>query len=214
MFQISRRTQVILGGIVGLNLLVGAAAAAGMVPHLTETQTVAAISDVVPELEPPPAAVAVPADVPEETTTTAPPETTVPTTTLPTTAARVTTTRATTPPTTVPEPVVVTTPPTTAPPAPTSTVPPRRNPTSPEVNGAIASLRPYLPLTPTEAQARQLGTMVCDAFDAGQTYDQVKATALQQVSQVPFVTVTPAAADAILRSAVQLFCPGHASKLP
>ncbi|MFP5320012.1 MAG: DUF732 domain-containing protein [Acidimicrobiia bacterium] len=209
MFEISRRTQFVLGGIVGLNLLVGGAAAAGVVPRPTETQTVVAFS------EPATADVAteVADTVPEETTTTAPPETTVPSTTPPTTAPRrPATTQATTPPPTA-APVVNTTTPTTVAAAPTSTVPSRRNPSSAEVNGAIASLRSYLPLTPTEAQARQLGDMVCDAFDSGQSYAEVKATALQQVSQIPFVTVTPAAADAILRTAVQLFCPGHSSKL-
>lgn len=212
MFEISRRVQFVLGGIVGLNLMVGAAAATGVVPRPTETQAVAAVSDSVPE--PTPQVVETP--LPEETTTTTvAPATTVPPTT-PTTAPRRTTTTppATTPPTTA-APVATTTPTTAAPaPAPKPTVPARRNPSSAEITSAISSLRSFLPLTPSEAQARQLGTMVCDAFDAGQTYAQVKATALQQVSQIPFVTVTPAAADAILQTAVQLFCPGHASKLP
>ncbi len=210
MFEISRRTQFVLGGIVGLNLLVGAAAAAGVVPRPTPTETVAAVSDSVPDAEVTPNVVETP--FPEETTTTAVPETTVPPTTPATTAPRRTaTTQATTPPTTAA--AVATTTPTTAAAAPTPTVPSRRNPSSAEINGAIASLRGLLPLTPSEAQARQLGDMVCDAFDAGQTYAQVKATALQQISQIPFITVTPAAADAIAKTAVQLFCPGHASKL-
>ena len=209
MFEISRRTKFVIGGIVGLNLAVGAAAAAVVIPGQSETQSVAAVSEALPSN----VTTDVADTVPEVTTTTAPPQTTVPPTTPPTTAARrAATTQATT--VTTAAPVVETTTPTTKAAAPTSTVPSRRNPTSAEVNGAIASLRSYLPLTPSEAQARQLGTMVCDAFDAGQSYAQVKATALQQVSQIPFVTVTPAAADAILKTAVQLFCPGHASKLP
>lgn len=208
MFEISRRTKFVLGGIVGLNLVVGAAAAAVVVPHQSDTQTVAAVSEALPS----DVATDVVDTVPEVTTTVAPPETTVPPTTPPTTTARrPATTQATT--ATTAAPTVETTTPTTKAAAPTSTVPSRRNPSSAEVNGAIASLRSYLPLTPSEAQARQLGGMVCDAFDSGQSYAQVKATALQQVSQIPFVTVTPAAADAILKTAVQLFCPGHTSKL-
>jgi len=208
MFEISRRTRFVLGGIVGLNLAVGAAAAAVVIPGQSDAQTVAAVSQA------PVTGVTtdVAETVPEVTTTTAAPATTDPRTSPPTTAARrAATTQATT--ATTAAPTVEATTPTTRAAAPSSTVPSRRNPSSAEVNGAIASLRSYLPLTPSEAQARQLGDMVCGAFDSGQTYAQVKATALQQVSQIPFVTVTPAAADAILKTAVQLFCPGHAPKL-
>ncbi|HWC12861.1 MAG TPA: DUF732 domain-containing protein, partial [Acidimicrobiales bacterium] len=80
-----------------------------------------------------------------------------------------------------------------------------------QVRSAISSLG--LPVTPSESQARQFGDSVCDAFDQGQTFAQVKAAAMQAAGQVPLVRVSPAAVDAAVRSAVNLFCPGHAAKL-
>ncbi|MGH9225980.1 MAG: DUF732 domain-containing protein, partial [Acidimicrobiales bacterium] len=117
-----------------------------------------------------------------------------------------------------PAPTAATTPPATAAPvttAPPVTLPARPNPSTPEVLAAIAQFKTRVPLfSPTEAQARQFGDMVCDAFDGGQTYAQVKATALAQVAAVPFITVSSADADFILRIAVKVFCPAYSSKLP
>jgi hypothetical protein len=85
------------------------------------------------------------------------------------------------------------------------------NPSSAQIRSAISSLG--LPLVPSESQARQFGDSVCDAFDQGQTFAQVKAGALQAASQIPLIAVSPSAVDAAVRAAVNLFCPGHASKL-
>jgi len=55
------------------------------------------------------------------------------------------------------------------------------------------------------------GNQVCTAFDQGQTFAQVKATGLSQVSSL--VTVSPAAADETVRTAVAMYCPAYSSKL-
>jgi methenyltetrahydromethanopterin cyclohydrolase len=58
------------------------------------------------------------------------------------------------------------------------------------------------------------GNQVCSAFDSGESYSQVKAAGLAQVAGNPFVTVTSADADWMIRTAVSMYCPGYASKLP
>ncbi len=80
---------------------------------------------------------------------------------------------------------------------------------------AIDGMRPFVQtiFTPTHSQVNDLGNQVCTAFDQGQTVQQVKATGLEMVSQVPFTTVRPGADDCVVRTAVTLYCPGHASKL-
>ncbi len=87
----------------------------------------------------------------------------------------------------------------------------RVTPSSAQVNAAIAQIGAGLPIT--EAQARQFGDQVCSAFDQGQSFSAVKATALQEAKKVPFVTVSAAQVDSAVRTAVQLFCPGYASKV-
>jgi hypothetical protein len=91
----------------------------------------------------------------------------------------------------------------------------RLSPSSAEVQAAIAQLHQRIPyFTPTEAQARQFADQVCTSFDQGQGYAQVKATAMQAVTKVPFVKVSDADADFAIRTAVQLVCPGYLSRLP
>lgn len=209
MLQNAKRLHLIIGGVVGLNLLVAAGAAAGVVPRPASDDRALSVQAANATLD-----TVAPADsVPEETTTTAPPETTVPpTTTPPTTAApraRVTTTVA---------PVqqaaaVDTTPPPTE--APAATVPARVNPTSTEVMAAVAQIKQRFPLySPTEAQAREFGNAVCSAFDQGQSYSQVQAAVLAQVAKIPLIKVPTSDVDFAIRTAVQLFCPAHASRLP
>lgn len=91
----------------------------------------------------------------------------------------------------------------------------RRTPSSAEVQQAIAGLAPYVhsPFTPSGGQVAQLGDEVCSAFDQGQPAAQVKATILQEVSQLPLTTISPGAADYVVRTAVTLYCPGHAAQV-
>jgi hypothetical protein len=208
----SKRVHVIVGAAIGLNLLVGAAAMAGVVPRPVETQEVASVQAapaVLGVTEPAASAPLPDATVAVETTTPAP----------------------TTPPTTeAPKPVATSAPPapavtealapapTTAPatqaPAPKSTIAPRLNPTSAQVMAAVGQIRQRIPLLPqNEAYARQFGDAVCTAFDQGFSAAQVQAQVLQAVSQVPLIKVLPADADFAVKTAVQLFCPGYLSKL-
>ncbi len=205
--------HVILAGAAGLNLLLGAAAAAGVMPRPVHTQSAASIVPAPVTVDLGAAGQAPPETVPEATTI--PPETVPPATVPPTTSPpRAATVAAVQPdPTPTYEAAVV-----AAAPGPSSSAPtvvPRINPSSAQVQAAIAQLRQRIPLfSPTEAQARQFGDQVCTAFDQGQTYAQVKATGMQMVSQVPFITVSSADADFAIRTAVQLFCPGYQSRLP
>ena len=205
MFESTKRNVSLIGAGAALTFCLAGGAAAGVVPMAgssSDSSRSAAVSvDVVgpaaaPETQAPPS--------------TAPPPTTVPTTAPPATAPPPTATRRAPRTTAAPAQAA----PTPAP-APAGTaapaLPPRMNPTSAQVRAAISSLG--LPVTPSDAQARQFGDSVCDAFDAGQTFAQVKAGALQAASQIPFVRVSSAAVDSAVRSAVNLFCPGHASKL-
>jgi len=87
----------------------------------------------------------------------------------------------------------------------------RLSPSSAQVKAAIAQIGAGLPIS--EAQAREFGNQVCTAFDEGQSFSTVKATALQAARKVPFVSVSAAQVDSAVRTAVQLFCPGHADKI-
>ncbi|MBW3643405.1 MAG: DUF732 domain-containing protein, partial [Actinobacteria bacterium] len=97
---------------------------------------------------------------------------------------------------------------------PPSTVP-RRVPSSTEVDQALEGLRPYVRsiFSPGPAQVAEAGDKICTALDEGQTIDEVKAAGLELVEKVPFTTVRAGAGDDVVRTAVTLYCPGHASKL-
>lgn len=210
-----RHVRVAFGAAVGLSLLLATACGSGGETAL-DARAASQVSD---------------GSLPADSSTTLAPGT-VPPTVAPTTTAKPVATGtapvATPAPPAVPAtaPTVAATTPTvpaTAPPttpapattAPPSTVPARPDPSSVEVQAATTQFRSRILLfSPTEAQARQFGDMVCDSFDSGSTYAQVKASALQQVAAVPFITVSSADADYILRVAVKLFCPAHTSKLP
>ncbi len=219
MFDDTRRSRKVLGGIAGVNLVLALAVSAGALPHpggddaaKTTTVASASIADEASSSTEPPLDV-VPAAEDVTTTTVAP--TTVPATVAPKATV---TTPPTTPPSTTTKLAAATQP--TAPrvTAPVAAVPvsvARRTPTSAEVQQAIATLPQYVRslLTPSPAQVAQLGDRVCSMFDQGQTFAQVKATGLQMVTQVPLTTVLPGGADWVVRTAVTLYCPGHAAKL-
>ncbi|CAN5188500.1 hypothetical protein BH24ACT1_BH24ACT1_09170 [soil metagenome] len=80
---------------------------------------------------------------------------------------------------------------------------------------ALDGIRPFVqtvfPLT--HAHVNDLGNQVCTALDQGQTVEQVKATGLAKVRKVPFTNVLPGADDYVVRTAITLYCPGHAPKL-
>lgn len=102
------------------------------------------------------------------------------------------------------------------PPAPTANpVVPRRQPSPAEVQQALDGLEPYVDsvFSPSAAQVAEAGAKVCTAFDEGQTFAQVKATAQELVSRVPLTTVRPGADDYVVRTVVRLYCPGHQAKL-
>ena len=98
-----------------------------------------------------------------------------------------------------------------SPPPPKVVLPPRRQPSSAEVQQAIKGLQQYVDFTPTPAQVAQAGDMVCDAFDQGQTFAQVKAAARSMVPS--YFEVKPGADDYVVRTAVRLYCPAYTSRL-
>ncbi|HEX2064607.1 MAG TPA: DUF732 domain-containing protein, partial [Acidimicrobiales bacterium] len=98
-----------------------------------------------------------------------------------------------------------------APPPPRPALPPRRQPSGAEVQQAIKGLQQYVDFTPTAAQVAQAGDMVCDAFDQGQTFAQVKAAARAMVPS--YFEVKPGADDFVVRTAVRLYCPSYTSRL-
>jgi hypothetical protein len=101
--------------------------------------------------------------------------------------------------------------------APAAPVPvPRRIPTSAEVEDTIDELQRQIGgllrfRAPKVSEIEAAGDEVCTGFDAGETFDQVKA---KGVSAIPSsISVKPATVDWAVRRAVTLFCPGHADKL-
>jgi hypothetical protein len=218
----SRLTRRVLGGVVGVNLTLALAVSAGAVPRPGDNvQTTAATQ--VEELAAPAArqagdvaaqATQAAQTAPAPTPTTAAPATTVAkpkVTTPPTTKAPKV---AAAPKATATAPAVTTPPAAPAPAAVVATVA-RRVPTPAEVQAVITRLKKDMPIlsfvTISPAQIDQAGDQVCDAFDAGQTFAQVKATGLSMIPTS--ITVPVATADYAVRQAVTLYCPGHANKL-
>jgi hypothetical protein len=213
----------VLAGVAGVNLALALAVGAGAIPRpgAGGNGTTIAASAKIDELAAP--AARQPGDVPPDTaaapTTTAAPTTAPPTTavktTTPTTKAPVKTTATTKVPATTgaPAPAAAAAAPAAAPAAPAKVA--RRVPSAAEVSQAIATLPQYVStiFTPTPAQVAQLGDQVCTAFDQGQTFAQVKATGLSMITQVPLTTVKPGGADWVVKTIVNLYCPGYASKL-
>ena len=225
MLENTSRKRKLLAGAAGVILSLGLAVSVGAVPQPGDDTEVrpAAVSQVVEEVAAPaarqPGDTAEPAQQAEQAPSTVPPTTVVaPATTVaqPKTTAPATT-KAPAPTRTAPAPAPATA---AAPaPAPAAAAPAkvaRRTPSPAEVNSAIAQLKQQvggllLLVSPTPAQIDEVGDQVCTAFDNGQTFTQVKATALSMIP--PSVTVTAATTDWAVRQAVTLYCPGHASKL-
>ena len=212
MFGKSKRSVALLVGAGGFTLLLGVAVASAVV-----LQGGSAGGSDEAALSGPGFAAAAEAETPVAVAevaqaTEAPPEV-LPPVTAPAPAVVPETVKATA--ATVAEPAPEVAPaPAPAPASPASTAVPRLNPTSFQVFQAIQQLAVRIPLfKPTEAQARQFGDMVCTAFDQGQSYTEVKAAVLAAVTQVPGITVSSADADFAIRTAVELFCPGHKPKL-
>lgn len=214
MLQNTSRKLKVLAGAVGVNLSLALAVSVGAVPQLGDDpiRTVA-VSEVVEEAAPA-------ARQPGDTTSQAPQEP------APTTVAPAPTTAVAKPRTTVPTTTKARAPKAAAPavaapvPAPVAAAGPvkvaRRIPSPAEVQSAIAELKRQvggllLLVSPTPAQIDQVGDQVCTAFDNGQTFAQVKATALSMIP--PSMTVTAETTDWAVRQAVTLYCPGHASNL-
>jgi hypothetical protein len=55
--------------------------------------------------------------------------------------------------------------------------------------------------SPTAAQVNVLGHLVCTSLDEGQTIEQAKATGLAMAADNPWVTISPAGADYVVRTA-------------
>ena len=206
MFESTKRNVAIISAGAAVTFCLATGAAAGVVPMAGRSDDSSRSATVALDMVGAPSAPEPQAPPSTEPPTTAPPVTAPPQTAPPATVAR-RAPRPAAPAEADPAPA-----PAAAPAAPAApAIPPRTNPSAAQVRSAIAALG--LPITPSEAQGRQFGDSVCDAFDAGQTFAQVKAGALQAASQIPLVTVSPSAVDTAVRAAVNLFCPGHASKL-
>ena len=206
MFESTRRNVSLIGAGVVLTLGLAGGAAAGVVPKIGDAVDTASPKAAVST--PDGLAPAVVAEVPavETPPPTEPPTTVVAVTSPPTTRPGAAARRSAS---ASPAPAAAAPVASAAPAAPTIAA--RRNPTSAEIRSAISQLG--LPIVPSEAQARQFGDSVCDAFDQGQTFAQVSATARQAANQVPLVSVSPAVVDSSVRTAVRLFCPDYSSKI-
>jgi len=101
------------------------------------------------------------------------------------------------------------------PPPPVPVLAPRTVPSAAQVESAIAGISGLVQLPfffqINAGHVAQVGNQVCTAFDQGQTFAQVKANGLSMVAA--YVTVTPAAADYAVRTAVSMYCPAYASRL-
>jgi hypothetical protein len=210
MFKSTTRTLGVLGGVVAAILLIGGVGVSTGIVKLSGSSG------------------SVGAEIDGNATAAAPAET------IPVPAAAAAPVAATVPPATVAAAAIVKKTPTTKAPqvaaeveapvaAPAPTVPPvtvpalaaRTVPSSAQVQSAIqgitglVQLPLFVQITP--ANVADVGNRVCTAFDQGQSFDQVKSTGLSMVSA--YVPVSDAAADYAVRQAVQLYCPGYASKL-
>jgi hypothetical protein len=217
MFKSTTRTLGVLGGVVALFLLVGGIGMSTGVVKLTgakgavgaELEAGATAADPADTIPVPPAAAAAPeVTVPPVTVAAsavvkAPPTTNAPKAPKATKAAPVV------------EAAVVAGPAPTVPPVTVPALAARTVPSAAQVQSAIqgitglVQLPLFVQITP--ANVADVGNRVCTAFDQGQTFAQVKATGLSMVSA--YVPVSDAAADYAVRKAVELYCPGYASKL-
>ena len=215
MFKSTTRTLGVLGGVVASILLVGGIGLSTGIVKLTGssgsvgTEIEASSSAVNPaDTIPVPAADAAPAPV----------EVTAPPATVAASAVVKTPTTKKAPKAVAAEveaPPVVAAPVVTLPPVTVPALAARTVPSAAQVQGAIQGLTGLVQLPLffqiTPANVADVGNRVCTAFDQGQTFAQVKSTGLSMVSA--YVPVSDAAADYAVRKAVELYCPGYASKL-
>lgn len=222
-----KQAGMLVGVAAATTFCTALAAVAGVVPRVGETTSVRTAAAELAEL----------GRAPETAPQIAPPEM-VPTPVTTVVVAPVTTTAPTVAPsTTIAPPVTVAAPqpvPDTAAPAVVETAPDtesvagppaRRVPSPAEVQQAIRDMEKYVTFksglfglftdvpTPTAEQVDELADKACTAFDEGQTLQQVKATGLAMAADNPWVTISSAGADYVARTAVALYCPGHADKL-
>ena len=219
MFQTTRRTCSALGAAAGSTLCAGLAVVAGVIPQSGATNASLQAAAAAPlEAVVPTVPDATPATLVEDVTETteAPPPAESPTTVpeVTTTVPPLTTAPPPPPVEAVADPAPVEAPPAPVEPPASGSVP-RREPSSAEVAQALEGLRPYVQsvFSPGPDQVAEAGDKICTAFDEGQTVEEVKAAGLELVEKVPFTTVKPGADDYVVRTAVTLYCPGHASKL-
>lgn len=203
MFQQTRKAVALIGGATGLSLVLGVTAAASVASRPDAGHTAAAS---VPAGVIAPADVLASAEAPATTEPAAPPETVV--TAPPTTSAAERVAEAS------PAEEASADVPADVAAAPQPTVVARLNPSSAQVVAAMQAMKARIPLLPLdESYGRQFGDQVCTAFDQGSSHQQVLAAVLAEANKVPLVSVSSADADFAVRTAVQLFCPGHLDKL-
>lgn len=228
MFENTPRVRRALGAATGSTLGLGLAVVVGLIPQSGAMATSVQAAAVAP------VEVAMPdgEDDRSKVVETVPPVS--PTTAVPVPVVPVTVTEGPTPPpppapsTSVPAspaPEVATAEPVPADPDPeptpdraeaTESAPvPRRQPSDAEVEAALEGLRPFVRsiFSPGPSHVADAGDRVCTALDEGQSVEEVKAAGLEMVEKAPFTTVRPGADDYVVRTAVALYCPGHAPKL-
>lgn len=68
--------------------------------------------------------------------------------------------------------------------------------------------------SPTQNQIQEFSRQVCGAFDEGYSYAQVKSAVLAMAARYPNLGVGAPDADYAIRTAVEMYCPAHKSRLP
>lgn len=222
-----KQTRTLLGAVAATTCCIAVGAVVGVVPRVGADAKVGIAAAAAPsamdraaQLDGAPPEVA-PTAADTAAAVTPPPAAVAPTATAP--EPRVAARPAPAPPTTEAPAAVAPAP------APTLAVgpvtPPRRVPSPGEVQEAIRGMERFVTFksgllglvakapTPTAAQVNELGNLVCTALDEGQTVEQAKATGMQMAADNPWVTISSAGADYVIRTAVTLYCPGHADKL-
>ena len=212
MFESTSRNLRLLTGSAGVILCLGVGTAAGVVPQVGTSETVASAqaADATPSQPIAPDTAGV------TTNQAAPPDTAPATTATPTTVRRAPSTSVAPP---RPKAAASVAAPAAAPAAAAPAAPAkatraaRLNPSSAQVQAALGQFPGSLLFKPTEAQARDFANQVCTAFDQGSSYAAVRSQVVQALSTVPLLQVTPAQIDGAIHTAVTLFCPGYASLL-
>ena len=229
MFENTSRARRALGAATGSTLSLGLAVVVGLIPQPGGVATSVRAAAVAPVAVAPPDAGEDAHATVFDTLPPAPPTTALP---LPVVPVPATEAPSTAPPPAspasvpaVPAPEVATPEAVTADPdpvpssdpaEPTEPAPvPRRQPSEAEVDAALEGLRPFVRsiFSPGPSHVADAGDRVCTAFDEGQSIEEVKAAGVAMVEKVPFTSVRPGADDYVVRTAVALYCPGHAPKL-